>query len=250
MKSSILISLACFVFFCSCSKDSELNSEAEIIKMNFAFGEVYINNEKGTANAPDNTNLKQLIPNIEVSKGATVYPPSGTMLDFSETVDFTVTSEDKKVQNYFSISINLPIAEFKVYDCTACTNANPSPTIVAGAKIEIFKEENQENVKILELFTDNNGEITFYGDRTKLYYAIVSKGNAQCTKDGYLIRGVAQTQEDIYNCSYYMNDVEIGDLIYWDLNGDGRLDNQDHSDYLHISYDEYYGLDNNVYITE
>lgn len=251
MKSIKLIYVLILVSLFSCEKSEVLNDESKLISMKFDFGEVAFDEFTGSINVPENISIGALAPVIEVSEGATVYPGSGTMLDFSTPVTFTVTSEDKESQSYYTISMNLPIAKFVIFDCSNCTQENPTPEIVINAKIDLYKESNQQKIKFIELYSDNEGEAMFYGDRMEAYYAVVSKDNASSTKDGYLIKGVAQNEKDVnYYNEYYLPDLKIGDIIYWDLNGDAWLDELDKSDYVYVSYDQDESLRKEIYISE
>ncbi len=49
---------------------------------------------------PQAANLSSLTPSITLSDGATIFPPSGTPIDFSSPVIFTVTAEDGTEQVY------------------------------------------------------------------------------------------------------------------------------------------------------
>ena len=50
---------------------------------------------------PSNTDLTELVPTIEVSASATVYPESGIARDFSSTVYYTVTAENGSTARYY-----------------------------------------------------------------------------------------------------------------------------------------------------
>ncbi len=109
----------------------------------------------------------------------------------------------------------------------------------------------QQNIPFLEIYSDDKGEAMFYGDRTETYYAVVTKGSAKSTKNGYIIKGVAQNESDVnlYK-QYYMPNIQIGDIIYLDLNGDAQLDAEDKSDYVYVEYDEHYPLQKEIYISD
>ncbi len=79
--------------FLSCEKEStEKNTEAELIKIEFSFGEVELNTETktGILRVPEGTDVSSMIATISISEGATVYPPTNVALDYSNPVTFTV----------------------------------------------------------------------------------------------------------------------------------------------------------------
>lgn len=55
---------------------------------------------------PDTSDLTQVIPEIFISAGATIDPPSGMVQDFSKPVSYTVTSENGQVANAWVVSVN------------------------------------------------------------------------------------------------------------------------------------------------
>jgi hypothetical protein len=237
MQKTLILTL--FLILClSCAKDSEIrNFQAEIITMTFDFGEVVFNETTGVVKAPENTDLGNLTPVIEISKGATISPLPEEATDYSEIVVFTVISEDRNNSTDYEISVLLPDMKIIVWDCSGCSYENPYPVNASGALISLFIEEDNEIIPYKELETNDNGEAWFYGNRNRFYYISVIKGKARSTKNGYLIQGVAQTPEDVDYYSIYMPELQIGDLIYVDWNGDARLDENDESDYHIIQID-------------
>jgi hypothetical protein len=251
MKTKFLPLISLLLLF-SCQKENIKNTESSIIKMSFDFGEVTFEENEGTINAPEDTELKSLIPTIEISDGAEVYPPSKTIMDFTEPVSYSVSSEDQQNQTYYTISVFLPLVKFSVLDCSNCTSSNPIPQKANNATIKIFKESNDSMKELFELTTNEEGEVLFYADPNEIYYGIVEKGNAKFTKDGYLIVGIFQDEEDLYAHSYYLPDAQIGDLITIDLNGDGLLNADDKIEYLSVWNKEYHEetIERTIYISD
>lgn len=233
MKVRILITLFLFLLF-ACKKDDVKNKEASILKMNFDFGEVIFENNEGTIKAPENTNLKRLIPTIEISEGAVVYPPSKAITDFTDPVDYTVTSENQENVNYFNVSVLLPIVKFTVFDCTNRSAENPTSELAPNTKISIFKDVSGEKELIEELTSDENGEAFLYGYRDNVYYFLADKNGAVNLIDEYIIIGTFKNQQDIDNHPPQKQPSQIGDLIFMDANGDGLVNEYDKVDYLII----------------
>lgn len=95
MKKTLFVALAALMLLASCGKES---SEKKILSFKFAAPavEATISEEAHTivAVVPTGTNVTGLVPIITVSEKATVVPASGTVVDFTNPVDFTVTAED------------------------------------------------------------------------------------------------------------------------------------------------------------
>lgn len=91
----LVMAMAALVLLASCKKES---SEKKILSFKFAAPavEATISESAKTivAVVPFGTNLTGLVPIITISDKATVVPASGTVVDFTNPVDFTVTAED------------------------------------------------------------------------------------------------------------------------------------------------------------
>ncbi len=232
MKIRILISLL-IIFIVACQKDDAKNNEASLFKMSFDFGDVIFDGNDGTIKASENTNLEKLIPTIEISEGAVVYPPSKAITDFTEPVDYTVTSEDQNNVNYYNVSVLLPIVKFTVFDCTNRTEESPIAELASNTNISIFNEnESGEKQAIEEITTDENGEAFLYGYRDIMYYFLANKNGAVNIINGYIVNGIFESQEDIDNYPPQNQPSQIGDLIFMDANGDGRVNEDDRVDYM------------------
>ena len=95
MRKTLFVALAALMLLASCGKES---SEKKILSFKFAAPavEATISEEAHTivAVVPFGTNVTGLVPIITVSEKASVVPASGTVVDFTNPVDFTVTAED------------------------------------------------------------------------------------------------------------------------------------------------------------
>ncbi len=227
IKISILLFL---LFLAACQK----NNEALILKMSFDFGEVTFEGNQGTINAPENTDLKKLIPTIEISKGAVIYPPSKAITDFTDPVDYTVTSKDKENINYYTVSVLLPLVKFTVYDCTNRSAEDPTAELAPDAKIMIYKDVTGKKELIEELTTDENGEALLYGSRKIVYYFLANRDGAVNVINGYIVNGIFKSQEDIDMSPQQEQPSQIGDLKFMDVNQDGLVNKDDKVDYVRI----------------
>lgn len=231
MKTEIMTLLLLILFF-SCKKESVKNNEASILKMTFDFGEVIFDESDGAIKAPDNIELEKLIPTIQISEGAVIYPPSKATTDFTKPVSYTVTSEDQDHVNYYTVSVLLPIVKFTVFDCTNRSKGNPKAKLASKTKISIFKEDESGDRQLIEeITTDAQGVAFLYGYRDIMYYFSASKNGAVDLINGYIVNGVFESQEDIDSYPPQNQPSQVGDLKFMDTNGDGRVDEDDRVDY-------------------
>lgn len=98
---TLCLVLATVALFASCKKES---TEKRIISFQFAKPAAIatINEEAKTvtASVPEGTDLTTLVPVITISEKATISPASGTIVDFTNPVVFTVTAEDGSEAKY------------------------------------------------------------------------------------------------------------------------------------------------------
>lgn len=110
--------------FASCIKDEAPNAEADILSCTLPEGiqtDAIINYNApfdGDINAyplrlevHNGTDLTQLAPTFELTPGATIVPPSGSVQDFTQPVRYKVTSEDGQWHRAYSVKIQFPQQE-------------------------------------------------------------------------------------------------------------------------------------------
>ena len=235
MKSfNLLIILSLIGMFVSCQKSEiEKSNEAALIKVSGTFGTGVIDTISNTViiKVPDSTDVTKMIANFEISKNATIYPPTGVTIDYSNPVNITVTSGDKTTKRVFTITVIKPIVNFTVYDCSNWTLQSyktPEP----NAKIKVYlKAEDVGTTKTYDVLTsDQNAQAVLYGLKTNNYYYTVEKDNKSDIINGYILIGTYNTQQDIDNSAIYAG-ATIGGLRYLDFNGDGRINSDDKSNY-------------------
>lgn len=103
----------------ACIQDEALNTEADIetitlpgnvMNREAVFGDA-VNLSDGTRVYPITLYVKRdtkrsaLAPELTLTEGATVQPPSGTTLDFSQPQTYTVTSQDGQWQRTYRVSV-------------------------------------------------------------------------------------------------------------------------------------------------
>lgn len=86
----------------SCIKDEAPNAEADIlsckIPVEILKREPIIQNNSITLMVKPTTDIKHQAPELTLTEGATITPPSGTELDFTDPQKYVVTSESGKVE--------------------------------------------------------------------------------------------------------------------------------------------------------
>ncbi|MDE6181487.1 MAG: PCMD domain-containing protein, partial [Phocaeicola sp.] len=105
----------------SCIKDEAPNAEADILSCilpaeiltgtSIDYNRPYdksINAYPIHIEVNNGTDLSQLAPIFELTKGATIDPPSGSVQNFISPVRYTVTSEDKQWHRTYAIQIHYP----------------------------------------------------------------------------------------------------------------------------------------------
>jgi hypothetical protein len=92
------------------------SGEAEIIDvvMDHQIGPAQIDASNRTVSVllSDSADLSQVFPEIYLSAGATVNPPSGALRDFTQPVTYTVTSENQQIVNTWVITATTATAIF------------------------------------------------------------------------------------------------------------------------------------------
>lgn len=108
------------ILMSSCIKDEAPNAEADITGISFKgniLANSYINlyptyNESLNSypiqiSVKEGTDLTSLAPVFELTPGATINPASGSSQNFTNPVRYTVTSEDKKWQRVYTLTIKI-----------------------------------------------------------------------------------------------------------------------------------------------
>jgi hypothetical protein len=129
----------------------------------------------------------------------------------------------------------------KVYNTTTWNSTTNKMDTVIGATVNLISDS-----ATISAVTDNKGIATFSGVKEKGYYIVASKGdlsnlvNKSTTNDkivGNLIIGVYNSQADITSSATYSNAV-VGGYKLADVNGDGRINDNDKAEgnYLKFEY--------------
>lgn len=108
--------IACFFLgftVVSCIKDEALNAEADIetctVPGDVLNREPIIGNDRIILSLKNSANITRLAPEFTLTDGATIFPASGTIRNFTtDTVTYTVTSQDGKWKKKYRVSVLFP----------------------------------------------------------------------------------------------------------------------------------------------
>lgn len=166
MKKIILIPTLCLVTgFCACIQDEPQNPEADIlsfsIPQHLMLSEPVYNNTNIFISTPKGEDLSAIIPQIKITEGATIIPSDHSAQDFTNPVTYTVTSENRKNQRRYLVTLD-PYAfvqtDFDHWDTFTSSSGNDryeTPIEVSdnGNKIAIWSSSNK-GVAIYQHFLD------------------------------------------------------------------------------------------------
>lgn len=98
---TIIIGIFVCLGFSSCIQDEAPNAEADILSCTLPDPSILKSKPTITNNSvilmaysSIEDGIKQIAPSFSLTEGATIYPPNGTVLDFSEPQTYVVTSQD------------------------------------------------------------------------------------------------------------------------------------------------------------
>lgn len=121
LKNLLTCTATALLLCTSCIKDEAPNAEADILSCtlpaeiltgtNIDYNRPYdksLNAYPIRIEVNNGTDLTQLAPTFELTDGATIDPPSGSVQNFLSPVRYTVTSEDKQWHRTYAIQIHYP----------------------------------------------------------------------------------------------------------------------------------------------
>lgn len=118
-----IIILPCLLYH-SCNKEPELfdpDSDEKAI-LEFSIPEIILEAPVNEANktieftVPASVNLQEMKPEILVSAGAVINPPSGQVVDLSQPFEYTVTAPNASFQSYTVLTQQLTDTAFLIID--------------------------------------------------------------------------------------------------------------------------------------
>lgn len=232
VRNSIFL-LGFLIVFTSCEKKETMKNEAKLLAITLKSGTAVVDtaNRKVLLKIPNGIDISTIVPHIEISPSARIYPPSDVATNFSNPVTYTITSQDESKQYIFTVSAVRQIAKFTVYDCSTWSQSIPR-TLQPGATITIYSNEIDFNTpKTYDvLTTDQNACADFYGEKGKAYFVTVKKDNKSNIINGYVLDGRYDNQAEIQSSPNYSGAV-IGGLKFKDIDEDWYVWPQDKSNY-------------------
>lgn len=106
---TLLVLTALAVLAGSCVRDEAPNSECDILAVELPDGILnrspIISNDKVTLVVKGSADIAALAPKFELTPGATIAPPSGTVRDFTTPQEYTVTSEDGEWHKTYTVEV-------------------------------------------------------------------------------------------------------------------------------------------------
>ncbi len=147
--------------------------------------------------------------------------------------------EPDSISKEIIIIPNIKSIELTIYDATSWVENLPLNP-VANAEVKLYNDEASFDLGNAEytIISDENGIVTLYDlDNTFSFLLTIQKGDLSNIMDGYVVRGVFQSQDEVHN-SASQNDAVVGGISYSDLNGDGIIDSDDKSPFDYLRLDE------------
>ncbi|TRX59986.1 PKD domain-containing protein [Fulvivirga sp. M361] len=140
------------------------------------------------------------------------------------------------ISKIIKIDPNRTSIDLTIKDANSWTIENPELLLVVGADAKLYTSQSSIDSKTPDFVakSDENGKAVFYDLENGNYYLSVEMGDSKSSKDGFLIYGVFQTQEDIDN-SAPQDGAVIGGIKYTDVNGDGLISDDDKAQFRFIT---------------
>lgn len=139
-------------------------------------------------------------------------------------LSFTGCSDDDETDTTADAKLS-----FEVYEYTAKSKADVTvnKTPAAQAEIKIYSKTGEQYNLIKTLKTNDAGIAEYGGESEATVYYEVTKGNSTNLYNGYIVRGIFESQEDIASSPRQDASTQPGDLKFKDINGDGIIDESD-----------------------
>lgn len=155
--------------------------------------------------------------------------------------DGALTVDDNVATTTETITIEplIKSLELTIKDGTSWTQQNPNLALAEGAVVDLYISQSSFDAGTPDFTatSDENGELVFNDLAEGTYFMLVAKGDLSNIKDGFLIDGVFQTQEEIDGGAIHSGNPQPGDLRLVDLNGDAIISNDDKVEYQIIIYE-------------
>ncbi|MCM1076840.1 MAG: PCMD domain-containing protein [Bacteroides sp.] len=108
-KINWLLTLCIMLMTVSCIKKEPLNAECDIVAVTLPKDELnrspIIENDRVTLIVKNYVNVTDLAPEFQLTPGATITPPSGTVRDFTDPQTYIVTSQDGEWSKTYTVTV-------------------------------------------------------------------------------------------------------------------------------------------------
>lgn len=158
MRYSILLICALMISLAGCIKSEPLNAECDILGASLPAdvlnGAPVIKNNAVDFHVKLGTDVSALAPEFELTPGAVIEPPSGTVRDFTTPQVYTVTSQDRQWSKDYIVSATDGYDDKLVYEYSF---DNVAKKETKSYVYDIFYEVNDQGEKDWEWATANAG---------------------------------------------------------------------------------------------
>jgi Domain of unknown function (DUF5018) len=137
-----------------------------------------------TAVLPSTADLTKIKPTIKISDRATVNPASGTVVDFTKAVNFTVTAEDASTQVY-AVTITKEVPPVTTTSLPVSISYIDNPLNVTNIKTVNYTWVNGVLTKLVEKIGTGIVEKSFNRDKDGLITSIDVNFNGSTRRDEY-----------------------------------------------------------------
>ncbi len=145
----------------SCIQSEPLNAECDILEVsvpgNVLMRSPVIENRRVELILNSDADKTSLAPNFVLTPGASIYPPGGTVRDFTTAQTYVVTSEDGRYSKEYTVSIP---REVSVYSFENVRTYSPSS---GKYTYDIFCEKDDESDEILFEWASGNSGFALTG---------------------------------------------------------------------------------------
>ena len=139
---------------------------------------------------------------------------------------------------FTNCSKNATVYAWDFGDGTTWTQENTTLETVEGATVDLYRNRDSfdSGQPDLTATSDENGKVVFNDLETNTYLMVVTKDDLSNIKEGFVISGVFQSQEEIDNAEVQPGNPKPGDFRFMDLNRDGIISDDDKADYGILDY--------------
>ena len=143
------------------------------------------------------------------------------------------------VSNSIEVSPDQLSIDLTILDASSWSEGNTSLDVAVDSDVNLYVSQAAADADnpLLTLKSDSDGKAKIYDLEAGTYYLSVNKGDLSHNKDGFLIAGVFQYQEDV-DSSPVQSGAAVGGIKYLDLNGDFIINDDDKTQFVLIMVED------------